>query len=148
MARNNHFDITMELCELSEELITKIRAQINYYKVSVYKNESRSIIDNHIKGLKFISKVLSSDELKDLFEDFHAEENIYSSNPNSDYCPLTLRVSRLLNSFTVHIQQIKQNSYHLKPSKYDLKKSVIKFKNELIAICPHDSRSRSFFQVF
>lgn len=146
--RRNYSDITIELLDLSNEIITELTAQLNYYQVSIYKEESLKAIELKIRSLKFISKVLASQDLLDIFEDYHAEKMYSKSLANNAICPFFMRVNRLIQQFKKEITKIQSNSCLIDSTKYDLKKSVIKFKNELVAICPNGSRSRHFFKSF
>ena len=146
MTRNNHFDIALELCELSEEIVSQVRAQLAYYRISAYKFESKANVDSKIKDLKLISKLLCSANLKDVFEDYAAEASFENHNSIDAGCPLTMRVSRLLQNIENELTLIKKNSFQKTAQRYDLRQSVRKFRGELLAICPNGSRVWDFFQ--
>ena len=130
MLKNSYYDITFELCELSDEIIGQIRSQLAYYRVSAYKHESDVQITKKIKDLKLIAKLLCSANLKDLFEDYAAETAHNKYNSVLVGCPLTMRVTRLLKNFEQEISIIKTNTFKKTSTKYDLKKSVRKFREE------------------
>jgi hypothetical protein len=146
MHKNSYYDITFELCELSEEIISQIRGQLAYFRISAYKDEASNQITSKIKDLKLIAKLLCSANLKDLFEDYTAETQQEKYNSVLIGCPLTMRVARLLKNFEQELILIKQDTFEKTPRTYDLKKSVRKFRDDLLAICPTGSRTWDFFQ--
>ena len=145
MVSNRYCDIKLELCELSDEIIAQIRAQIEYYRVSVYKDEAHKNIDVSVKNLRLVAKLLCSTNLKDLFEDMSAETTTYDQSEGIVECKLTMRITRLIRNFENEIKYIKNNTSE-DESRYDLRKSVRKFRQEILAICPSDSRVQMFFQ--
>lgn len=146
MNQNNYYDITFELCELSDEIISQLRAQLSYYQISAYKNETASQIESHIKSLKLVAKLLCSATLKDVFEDYAAEQRQSEDFNSIDDCALTLRVTRFIKFFEIELSLIKGNQFKKTQQRYDLRKSVRKFKHEILSICPAGSRARDFFQ--
>ena len=49
MSRYDRRDIMMELIELSRDLKTEIMQQLNYYRASVYKNETAAVVERKIE---------------------------------------------------------------------------------------------------
>lgn len=150
MNRSLHFEIIIELCGLCEDVIKKTREGLSYYQISTYKEESKEIIEENIRQLQLIAKLLCSANLKDYFQDYKAETNtqmIHNQlNIDNSPCSLTLRVTRLIANIESELNYIKNDSFKKTSDQYNLRQSVRKFRTDLLGISMKGSKAWDFFQ--
>ncbi len=75
-----------ELIDLASEIILNIKQQLAYYKVSVYKNEEASKINDNVEELRQIVDVIQDDRMQEAFMDYEATAEHYEINPSGESC--------------------------------------------------------------
>jgi hypothetical protein len=150
MARFDQKDIILELIELCRELKDEIYHQLNYYRASVYKDETAKIINAKLDQLKMLIKLFGDDELLDYFQDFEvSRQNGNVALPPGE-CLLSKRISELFQQLDPALRgltdmiQSQQNPY---ANDHQFAKSIKRHRRQLLAMCRPGSRQRAFFQT-
>lgn len=146
MPRYDRGDILMELIELCRDIKSEIHQQLTYYRVSVYKTETAEIIEAKVKQLEVLAGLLGNEQLCDAFRDYELmKQNGYKTIVPGE-CFLSHRLANLFQSielmFEVLIMDIRQANQE---DKYQLTKSVLKNREQVLSICRHGSRQWQFF---
>lgn len=146
MPRYDRGDILMELIELCRDIKSEIHQQLTYYRVSVYKTETAEIIEAKVKQLEVLAGLLGNEQLCDAFRDYELmKANGYKTIVPGE-CFLSHRLANLFQSielmFEVLIMDIRQANQE---DKYQLTKSVLKNREQVLSICRHGSRQWQFF---
>lgn len=150
MSRKRHIDIAIEMEELARELITEIRQQLSYFKVSVYKTEMIATIEGKITNLRVIADLFANEAIKEPFLDYEAERNTLIDFNTAEECVLTSRVIRLITNFEQQLEKYKASLISSGASQIrnpdGLCKRVRERRREVLSFCRHGSHNWSFFQ--
>lgn len=146
MPRYDRGDILMELIELCREIKSEIHQQLTYYRVSVYKAETGELIEAKVKQLETLAGLLGNEQLIDAFHDYEAmKKNGYKTIVPGE-CFLSHRIANLFQSielmFEVMIMDLRQANLD---DQYQLTKTVLKNRQQLLSLCRHGSRQWQFF---
>lgn len=149
MARFGHVDIISELVELCLETMGEIRQQLSYYRASVYKQETGSLIDERIQLLTTVAALINDDLVNECFRDFKAIEIDGNSNLPSGECSFSSRVCRLITSLDAQLSNVvdRASLQHGQINPMELAKNVQNHRRELLGLCRQGSRQWSFFQT-
>lgn len=142
------WDILIEIYDLSREMIADIRNQLNYYRASVYKDETASNIENRIASLHKIVDIVPFKLLLEPFADYYAEKN-----NNNEFipgeCKLSARVLRLITNLEeviVKLSEEKITGKNLKTAdEMEFSRRIYENKNQIISACRPGSRRWSLF---
>ena len=134
-----------ELIDLASEIILNTKQQLAYYKVSVYKNEEASKINDNIEDLKQIVDVIQDDRMQEAFLDYQAMSEHYEINPTGESC-FYVRTLKLVNTMSEILENY--TIPYLKEDRQELNitntLSLKKTKSSLMA--RYKRGVRSFFQ--
>lgn len=150
MSRFDRIDIILELLELGRELHADIYQQLNYYRASVYKDETAKIIDQKIEQLKTITSLFPDANALDLFNDFEATKHSGNTIIAPGECLFTKRVTQLLSHLEEAGERLLESlSEHQNRERPDpgFAKRVKQQRRKLLQICRQGSRRWSFFQT-
>lgn len=148
MSRFSHTDIVIELSELCKDLVGEIRQQLNYYRASVYKDETSRHITYRVEKLRMITNLMRAEPLLEAFRDHDAEKasGHYAYVPGE--CSFSARTTRLLSTIEEAcsdlIYQASCRNVHGVPK--SLTRNVQKHRQELLKICRQGTRQWAFFQ--
>lgn len=150
MSRIRPTDIIVELTELCEDVMDEVRQQLLYYRASVYKDETGTLIRRKIDHLRLIANILGDDLAKEPFRDYDAMEIAKLPAAHGE-CSLSKRIALLLQEFSKHLQSTQRQTSIRDPKSHaaggpDLARSVQRHRRELLAICRQGSRQWAFFQ--
>lgn len=149
MSRYNFSDIMIELIELSREIMTDIRCQLNYYRASVYKIEMASNINKKIHQLQLVIKLLGNESLLEPIKDYEATEINYNTKAIPGECLFSSRCITLLGALEKlldkHFNSIFNSGDPDSPTQFAC--NISKHRQELLSICRHGSRQWDFFKT-
>lgn len=150
MSRFDRYDVIVELIELCSEIRQDILLQLNYYRASVYKDETAAIINKKIDELKMVVALLKQEEILDLFRDFEASRNNGNFALTPGECLLSHRISNLFQQLDQAFQEFLANCQKNKnnfPDSFQFAKNIQRHRRQLLALCRHGSRQWSFFHT-
>ena len=150
MARFGHLDILMELVELCHEVADDIKQQLGYYRASVYKNETATIIRDKIVQLQNIAKLINDDHVIDCFLDFQAVQANGNVALIPGECSFSSRIGQLIANVEANLRTVAERASqkHGQTNPSELAKNVQQHRRELLGLCRHGSRQWDFFQTF
>lgn len=136
-------DIDIEVIELCREISQEIMQALNYFQVSVYKNEVIEQINKMIQNLKIVVELFSDQNILEPFRDYDAEviNGIPCAVPGESN--FSSRVLRLINGVE---SQIISRGNHLHSQQLKIQTKAKKKKKEILSICQYGSKNWSFFQ--
>lgn len=145
MSRYDHRDILMELLELCREQKADILQQLNYYRASVYKTETATIIERKVNQLQIVAALIGDEVLLDAFHDY-AETKANGHLVAPGECLLSTRVMNLLQSCDKIFDQL-LNDIHQRSSgdRQIFTRLVQKHRTQLLSMCRQGTRQWSFF---
>jgi hypothetical protein len=146
MSRLRHTDILVEMKDLALDMLTDIRQQLSYYRVSVYKDETSSKIEKKIEQLRLVAKLFGNEDIMEPLHDYDAMADAGVLNYVPGECSFSQRVSCLLTNLTKQLDIINPRSSVVNLPTRDIARSVQKHRRQLLALCRHGSRQWSFFQ--
>ncbi len=134
-----------ELIDLASEIILNVKQQLAYYKVSVYKNEEVSKINDNVEELRQIVDVIQDDRMQEAFRDYQATAEHYEINPSGESCfyVRTLKLVSVMGEIlrNYNISCIKDETEELNMSQ------ALNFQNKRKSLLSRYRRTpRSFFQ--
>ena len=134
-----------ELIDLASEIILNTKQQLAYYKVSVYKNEEASKINDNIEDLKQIVDVIQDDRMQEAFLDYQAMGQHYEINPTGESC-FYVRTLKLVNTMSEILENY--TIPYLKEDKKELNiANTLFFKKTKPSLMARYKRGpKSFFQ--
>jgi hypothetical protein len=144
MSRTNQVDILVELMELSREVMADIMHQLNYYRASVYKNETAQVIKDRISNLRLIVSLVDGDILLEPFEDYDATVSNGNIKAVPGECVFSGRVTTLLNSLSEQLEKFSAPDQKSLGNK-SFATEVHKHRRQILSLCRHGSRQWSFF---
>ncbi len=148
MSRVDQMDIMVELAELCRELKEEVLQQLNYYRVSVYKEETASLIEQKIKQLRTIVELTNNSEALDLFADYEATRCCGNLNLAPGECALSGRIMMLFSQLDSVVEGMLHRIQHEDViDSWHLARNIQKNRKKLLAICRQGSRQWSFFQA-
>ena len=138
-------EIIYELIDLASDIILNIEQQLSYYKVSVYKNEEASKINESVEDLKQIIDVIQDEDMREAFLDYEATAENHLFSPTGESC-FYVRTLKLVSTLSEIIRNYSQSS--LKRDRQDLSLSrALSFqKNKNSLLSRYHRQPRSFFQ--
>ena len=146
MSRLRQSDIVSELVELCHDVMSEIRQQLLYYRASVYKDETASIINNKVEQLRMIA-VLFGDELaQEPMRDYDAMKKAGAAAYVPGECSFSNRLSCLLTGLNEQLERLGRGAGQTVCSG-EFTDNVQKQKDQIIAICRHGSRQWAFFRA-
>lgn len=148
MSRFGHADILLELVDLCREISGEIDHQLNYYRASVYKQETATVIKKKIEHLRLVSNLIGDDHLSEIFHDHDAVVAAGALNYIPGECSFSARTTGLLKNMLDHLDALTRlhgNSHTRVPT--PLAKKVQQHRSQLLSLCRHGSRQWSFFQT-
>lgn len=140
--------VATELIELFRDVANEIRLQLEYYRASVYKNESADIIRTKIAQLKIIGQVLCSAALIECFLDYEATVINGNQRVSPGECLFSSRISALLSTLTQIISEFESKPAHqniVDVSPKEFAKLVQRHRRQLLSMCRQGSDHWSFF---
>lgn len=146
MSRYDRHDILMELIELCRDLKSEILQQLNYYRASVYKNETAELIEAKIEQLRLVASLIGDDELLDAFQDYQVMKKSGSQLVAPGECLLSFRTMRLLQA--VETISAELSNHHPQASREDMAKfsqEIRQARPQLLSLCRQGSRQWAFF---
>jgi len=148
MPRIAALDILIELSELCHDITGDIQQQLNYYRASVYKNETAGTIKNRVEQLRLVSMLINDDGLLEAFRDHDA---LVDAGPNAcipGECSLSTRTLKLTHTLDLQLRHLQKQAEHRNTlSNLPLTQNVHKHRQALLSLCRHGSRQWSFFQA-
>jgi hypothetical protein len=145
MSRMSRSDIILELVELSKEVSNEIGQQLNYYRVSVYKNETASLIKDRIDNLKVIAGLFCDEMVLEPFRDYEAtvsNGNVYTA-PGE--CAFSSRVGSLLKGFSDAMDKVQNVSHQNSQNDKSLATGIQKHRRKILSLCRQGTRQWAFF---
>jgi hypothetical protein len=150
MPRNRNLDIIIEMVELIDALIKEVRQDLGYFRVSVYKNETATLMGEKIEKLRFVAALFPEPALIEPFHDYDAEVKNALANYIPGECSYTARTTRLLNGLEEQIARLRISAGKTKidptQGEQGLTIKIRQCRTELMSICRHGSRHWTFFQ--
>ena len=148
MSRVDQLDIMVELTELCRDLKDDVLQQLNYYRASVYKEETSRIIEHKIEQLRTIIELTSNAEALDLFADYEATRACGNLNLAPGECPLSSRIMTLFSQLDSVLEDMVGRLHHEQVTdQWHFSKNIQKNRKKLLSICRQGSRQWAFFQA-
>jgi hypothetical protein len=148
MSRYDRRDIMMELIELSRDIKTEIVQQLNYYRASVYKNETAAIVERKIEQLQLVADLIGDDELQDAFRDYEAMKRGGLTMAPPGECLLSLRTMNLLAATDrIFADLINRHPVNNPQETLQFSRNIQKHRHRLLSLCRQGSRQWSFFST-
>ncbi len=148
MSRYDRRDIMMELIELSRDMKTEIMQQLNYYRASVYKNETAAIVERKIEQLQLIADLIGDDELLDAFRDYEATKRGGLMMAAPGECLLSLRVMNLMTATDrIFVDLMNRHPASTPQDTLQFSRNIQKHRRQLLSLCRQGSRQWSFFST-
>ncbi len=97
-------DVIIELGELCRDLISEARYQLNYYRASVYKNETARHITNRVEKLRLVARLMHDEVLLEAFRDHDAERELGLAACAPGECSFSTRTGRLFKTIEKHAE--------------------------------------------
>ena len=142
-------DILSELIDLYRGVIQDIRLQLNYYRVSVYKDEAADVVKEKIEQLHFISKLVSIDSLIEPFADFYATLGSGNCYTPPGECVFSIRVATFLKAIELQLSDL-ENRMNMNNMAPDLEQSITKqcqkHRQLILSMCAQGTHHRTFFE--
>ena len=146
MARFDTYDIAQELVDLCLDIHSDVIQQLNYYRASVYKEETSKTIDHKLHQLKMVVDLLGCEDASDYFLDFEASRGNGNVLVPPGECLLSLRISSLFKSLEEAYSNLTRIQHkHFQTQKFA--QNLQRNRRKLAALCPQGSRKRSFFET-
>lgn len=141
-----HIDISIEMLELGQELLTEIRQQLVYYRASVYKDETALQINAKVAEIALLADLLGDDSMREALTDYEALRQELTP-PVPGECHFSKRVSLLLGTLdqAIRAMQGRLSTPSNPEQDQQLADSVRKHRHKLLALCRHGSRQWAFF---
>ncbi len=150
MTRLSPLDLVIELSELCRDIVSEVRHQLNYYRASVYKDETSRHITHRVEKLRLVANLMNDETLVEAFRDHDAEKAMGVAAYVPGECSFSTRTTRLLQTIEKHSGVLIDQAHHrqLNFVSKSLARDVQKHRRELLQICKHGSRQWAFFQAF
>lgn len=145
MPKRVYIEIVYELVELMRSQIDQTRDFISLYQPSVYKCEVSSHIERKIKCLHLIAKLLEHELILDHFEDYRVSKAHMALETSIHSLQIPM-IQNLLQRIEKHLSSLSREQIFAMKPKYDLRKSVQKFRHQILSEIPASSTSHHFFR--
>lgn len=147
MLRCSQRDIAAELVELCWEIAQEILQELTYYKVSVYKLETRDQIAAKIQKAREVAALLGCQEILEPFADFDASGSQVNMVPHFSECSFSSRVGRLVKDLQEQLKKANglQEEGGAKLIGSDITVKVLSNRQRILSMCQHGSRHWEFF---
>ena len=143
MSRYDRRDIVMELIELSRDVKAEIMQQLNYYRASVYKNETAAVVECKIEQLQLVAELIGDDELSDAFRDYEAMKKGGLEMAPPGECLLSLRTMNLMTATDL----INRHPANTPQDALQFSRNIQKHRRQLLSLCRQGSRQWAFFST-
>lgn len=149
MSRLNHLDIVIELSELCKDLVNDTRQQLNYYRASVYKDETSRHIGYRVEKLRVVTRLIKDEVLLDAFEDHDALKKAGAAACVPGECSFSYRTTMLMTAIEKRTDFLSQqaNNRNVDTVSKNLANDVKRCRRELLAMCRQGTRHWAFFQT-
>jgi hypothetical protein len=148
MSRYDRRDIMMELIELSRDIKAEIVQQLNYYRASVYKNETAAVVERKIEHLQLVADLIGDDELQDAFRDYEAMKRGGLMMATPGECLLSLRTMNLLGATDrIFADLINRHPANNSQETLQFSRNIQNHRRELLSLCRQGSRQWAFFST-
>lgn len=149
MSRFGHTDILLELVDLCREIAGEIEQQLTYYRASVYKNETATIVKKKVEHLRLVTQLIGHDMLTEVFSDHDAVAAAGALHYVPGECSFSARTTCLTQSMMQQLDCLAQaaTNTHANGAPTALAHNVQKHRSQLLSLCRHGSRQWSFFQT-
>lgn len=148
MTRIRQLDILVELIELCLEMVADIHLQITYYRASVYKHETRIIIDDKVARLKMISNLFSDVLLQEPFRDYEIKAIYDGPLCPPGECSYSTRVYQLIQDVKSSIGEfeilVNAKAESLGTSE-EFIGTIKGYRQQILNICRRGSKGYDFF---
>src|SRR5690606_31519382 len=126
----------------------EIRQQLNYYRASVYKDETSRHISYRVEKLRMITNVMRAEPLLEAFRDHDAEKASGQLAYIPGECSFSSRTTRLLSAVEEASEDLiyQANCRNVQSVPKSLARNVQKHRLELLKICRQGTRQWAFFQ--
>jgi hypothetical protein len=149
MPQLDSIDIMSELVELFKDITKDIHLQLDYYRASVYKQETADTIKNKIDQLKLLAQILGNEGLQEAFLDFEATVINGNQKLIPGECFFSARVKNLLGDLSMIVAEVEKSTLKTTScgaGKKEFSKSVQRHRRQLLSMCRQGSDHWSFFQ--
>ncbi len=149
MSRLSRLDIVNELVDLIKDLSQDVTQQLQYYRASVYKQETSAAILQKIDHLRIISQLLGHAELDDLFNDFDASAGNGNVRLSQGECLFSHRVTTLTRSLLALVDDLPNIEREVLKSSQQEETFRLRLRSQrgrLMNLCGHGSRGWRLFQ--
>jgi hypothetical protein len=148
MSRYDRRDIVMELIELSRDLKAEIMQQLNYYRASVYKNETAAVVERKIEQLRLVADLIGDDELQDAFRDYEAMKKGGLEMATPGECLLSLRTMNLMTATDrIFADLSNRHPANIPQDTQQFSRNIQKHRRQLLSLCRQGSRQWAFFST-
>lgn len=149
MSRFRHMDVLVEMIELSLERLSEIRQRLVYYRASVYKDETVGTINGTIDGLRILGTLLGDDQLVEAFKDYDAMSKAGAMAVVPGECSFSVRVACLMLALDRSLSRMHNDALNRSvalAADTAFEGTIMKHRNQLVALCRAGSRQWTFFQ--
>jgi hypothetical protein len=139
----------LELTELCQDLVRDLRQELGYFRVSAYKHESMTIIEDKMTQLKSMVLIFGDSTLNEAFcDDFGLAAN-EDFQPLPGECRLSTRAGILINTVELGLKRLwlKLTTDHPSQPDEKLSETLRARKTELLSLCPEGTRQHLLFQA-
>lgn len=147
MSRDRRLDILLELVDLCYEIITDMKQQLSYYRVSVYKEEAADPLNKKIDQIRLVTGFFSDENVKEPIRDFDAIEKAAKLNFIPGECSYSVRVTRLIVDLEKQLSIFNRKIVSRDRTANlcnDFGSNLRRHRNELIHLCRYSGRHWSF----
>jgi hypothetical protein len=146
MSRFSQSDVLVELVDLATDLITETRQQLNYYRASIYKDETTRQVRERVENLRTIAELLADEALLDAFADHDEMLARGASEYVPGECSFSKRSGRLMTDLQSQFETLMVRHQQAGFATIELQDRLREFRNDIVSMCRHGSRHWSFFQ--
>ena len=134
-----------ELIDLASEIILNTKQQLAYYKVSVYKNEEASKINDTVEDLRQIVEAIQDDRMQEAFRDYDAMREHYEMNQSGDSC-FYIRTLKLITTMADILKNYSVSYLGEDLEELNMSQALGYQKRKSSLLARYKRRPRSFFQ--
>lgn len=148
MPRYDRSDILMELIELCRDIKSDILQQLNYYRASVYKNETGQQIESRIAQMQTIAELCGNELLLDAFHDYEEmkKDGLRFAVPGE--CLLSHRVAHLFQATDCIFEEILESLHQQnQQDSLQLTRNIQRHRRQLLSMCKMGTRQWAFFNA-
>src|SRR5690606_18415694 len=139
MSRLRQSDIVCELIELCHDVMSEIRQQLLYYRASVYKDETASLITSKVEQLRMIASLFGDEIALEPHRDYDAMKKAGVAAYVPGECSFSNRLTCLLSGLEAQLDRLGRAAGQPASGSQEVCENVQKQKNQIMAICRHGS---------